>query len=177
MTSASSGFRESSRQASHPSNGSTAGEDGTVNLARAIDDFETHLVAERGLSAHSVRAYRSDLAALADFLTERGATSTVQPPSTPPMPPLLPPLPPLLPSPSPPSPSTPSATGFGTPLSTGWRSRRSLAGRHPLAASRPGFAAVHSRQRMLAPASARRNPISICPGCCPHPPSTTCWCR
>lgn len=39
-----------------------------MNLARAIVDFETHLVAERGLSAHSVRAYRSDLAALADFL-------------------------------------------------------------------------------------------------------------
>ena len=42
--------------------------DGTMNLARAIVDFEVHLVAERGLSAHSVRAYRSDLAALADFL-------------------------------------------------------------------------------------------------------------
>ena len=50
-----------------------------MNLARAIDDFETHLVAERGLSAHSVRAYRSDLAALADFLAERGAPSTLQP--------------------------------------------------------------------------------------------------
>lgn len=40
-------------------------------LARAIDDFETFLVAERGLSAHSVRAYRSDLAAFAEFLTQR----------------------------------------------------------------------------------------------------------
>ena len=46
-----------------------------MNLARAIDDFETHLVAERGLSGHSVRAYRSDLAALADFLEQRASAT------------------------------------------------------------------------------------------------------
>lgn len=47
-----------------------------VTLARTIDDFETHLVAERGLSPHTVRAYRADLSALVDFLDSRreGAT-------------------------------------------------------------------------------------------------------
>lgn len=52
------------------------GHHGAVQLSRAVDDFATHLVAERGFSEHTVRAYRSDLAALVSFATERAATAT-----------------------------------------------------------------------------------------------------
>ncbi|PPF63362.1 recombinase XerC [Clavibacter michiganensis] len=38
-----------------------------MQLERAIDDFVSYLVGERGYSPHTVRAYRSDLAALASF--------------------------------------------------------------------------------------------------------------
>jgi integrase/recombinase XerC len=42
-----------------------------VLLERAVDDFATYLVAERGFSAHTVRAYRSDLADLVRFAGDR----------------------------------------------------------------------------------------------------------
>jgi len=42
-----------------------------MQLARAIDDFVSYLVGERGYSPHTVRAYRSDLAALAAFAEQR----------------------------------------------------------------------------------------------------------
>ena len=48
--------------------------DGAVDLQRTVDDFASHLAAERGFSEHTVRAYRSDLTQLADFAASRGAT-------------------------------------------------------------------------------------------------------
>lgn len=44
-----------------------------MQLQRAADDFTAHLAAERGYSPQTVRAYRSDLAALAAFAQSRGA--------------------------------------------------------------------------------------------------------
>ena len=41
-------------------------------LARATDDFVTHLSVERGLSEHTARAYRSDLADLTSFAAANG---------------------------------------------------------------------------------------------------------
>ena len=41
---------------------------------QALGDFEHHLAAERDLSAHSVRAYLTDLAALADHASRMGLT-------------------------------------------------------------------------------------------------------
>lgn len=43
-----------------------------MELERAVADFADHLTLERGLSAHTVRAYRSDLAQLTAFATSRG---------------------------------------------------------------------------------------------------------
>jgi integrase/recombinase XerC len=45
---------------------------GRVHLDAAIDDFLLYLTAERGLSLHTVRAYRTDLSQLAAFATSRG---------------------------------------------------------------------------------------------------------
>lgn len=45
-----------------------------MDLTRAVDDFASHLQAERGFSEHTVRSYRSDLTQLADFAVARGAT-------------------------------------------------------------------------------------------------------
>jgi integrase/recombinase XerC len=45
---------------------------GRVHLDAAIDDFLLHLTAERGLSLHTVRAYRTDLSQLAAFANGRG---------------------------------------------------------------------------------------------------------
>jgi integrase/recombinase XerC len=42
-----------------------------MQLDRAIDDFVSYLSSERGYSPHTVRAYRSDLASLAEFATAR----------------------------------------------------------------------------------------------------------
>jgi integrase/recombinase XerC len=44
-----------------------------MHLQRAAEDFTSHLAAERGFSPQTVRAYRSDLAALAAFAQTRGA--------------------------------------------------------------------------------------------------------
>jgi integrase/recombinase XerC len=49
-----------------------------MEFARAVDGFAVHLSAERGFSAHTVRAYVSDLTQLSDFATERGAAETDQ---------------------------------------------------------------------------------------------------
>ncbi|MBO0830133.1 MAG: tyrosine-type recombinase/integrase, partial [Streptosporangiales bacterium] len=45
-----------------------------VPLQHALDEFVRHLAAERGLSRHTVRAYRGDVASLLRHLTEQGAT-------------------------------------------------------------------------------------------------------
>ena len=45
-----------------------------MNLDRAIDAFARYLATERGFSANTVRAYGADLAGLASFAEERGAT-------------------------------------------------------------------------------------------------------
>ena len=45
-----------------------------MDLQRAIDEFTSHLAAERGFSEHTVRSYRSDLRQLCDFARDRGAT-------------------------------------------------------------------------------------------------------
>ena len=43
-----------------------------MNLSAAIDEYERHLRVERGYSPQTVRAYRSDLTALAAFAGGRG---------------------------------------------------------------------------------------------------------
>jgi integrase/recombinase XerC len=43
-----------------------------VELESALADFTVHLTAERGFSAHTARAYRTDLAALLAFADARG---------------------------------------------------------------------------------------------------------
>jgi integrase/recombinase XerC len=48
------------------------GDDGTVQLDRAVDDFSTHLGIERAFSVHTVRSYRSDLSQLAAYAHSRG---------------------------------------------------------------------------------------------------------
>ncbi len=48
---------------------------GEVELSEGIDRFATHLTVERGYSPQTVRAYRSDLQALARFAASRGVTS------------------------------------------------------------------------------------------------------
>lgn len=50
-------------------------DDGYVALQRIVDDFASYLVADRGFSEHTVRAYRSDLTQLVDFAVERGAST------------------------------------------------------------------------------------------------------
>jgi integrase/recombinase XerC len=47
-----------------------------VLLERAVDDFASHLAAERGFSAHTIRSYRSDLSQFTDFAHSRGVDST-----------------------------------------------------------------------------------------------------
>jgi integrase/recombinase XerC len=47
-----------------------------VQLERAIEDYTVHLAAERGYSPQTIRAYRSDLTALADFAHERAVGTT-----------------------------------------------------------------------------------------------------
>ncbi len=43
-------------------------------LERTVDDFASHLAADRGFSPHTVRSYRSDLVQLVEFAEARGAT-------------------------------------------------------------------------------------------------------
>jgi len=45
-------------------------------LEAYVDDFVVYLAAERGFSAHTVRAYRTDLAGLVSFADTRGVTAT-----------------------------------------------------------------------------------------------------
>lgn len=47
-----------------------------MQLTREIADFVLYLQVERGFSEHTVRAYRSDLARLADFAAQRSLTRT-----------------------------------------------------------------------------------------------------
>jgi len=47
-----------------------------VRLARAVDAFLRHITIERGLSAHTVAAYRRDLAGYLAWLDERGVDDT-----------------------------------------------------------------------------------------------------
>jgi integrase/recombinase XerD len=47
-----------------------------VRLARAVDAFLRHITIERGLSAHTVSAYRRDLGGYLDWLAERGVDDT-----------------------------------------------------------------------------------------------------
>lgn len=49
-----------------------------MNLALAVDAYLRHLTAERGYSAQTVRAYRSDLAQLEKFAHSRDVTTTEQ---------------------------------------------------------------------------------------------------
>jgi integrase/recombinase XerC len=49
-----------------------------MEIGRAIDDFTSHLAAERGYSPQTVRAYRSDLTALHGFAAQRGVASTAE---------------------------------------------------------------------------------------------------
>lgn len=46
-----------------------------MELSRAIVDYESYLVGERGYSQHTVRAYRSDLRGLSEFAAKRGVTT------------------------------------------------------------------------------------------------------
>jgi integrase/recombinase XerD len=45
-----------------------------VQLERAVDAYLRHVTIERGLSEHTVAAYRRDLAGYVDWLAERGTT-------------------------------------------------------------------------------------------------------
>ncbi|MBG6212342.1 MAG: tyrosine recombinase XerC [Cryobacterium sp.] len=47
-----------------------------MHLSDDIDEFLRYLNAERGFSAHTVRAYRTDLHQLAGFAADRGATTS-----------------------------------------------------------------------------------------------------
>lgn len=47
-----------------------------MNLARAVDAYLRHISIERGLSGHTVGAYRRDLAVYTQWLRERGVAST-----------------------------------------------------------------------------------------------------
>lgn len=47
-----------------------------MRLARAVDAFLRHITIERGLSAHTVAAYRRDLAGYLAWLDERGVEDT-----------------------------------------------------------------------------------------------------
>jgi len=47
-----------------------------VRLARAVDAFLRHITIERGLSAHTVAAYRRDLSGYLDWLDEHGVDDT-----------------------------------------------------------------------------------------------------
>ncbi len=47
-----------------------------MDLERAVEEYTVHLAAERGYSPQTVRAYRSDLAALADFAQTREVDTT-----------------------------------------------------------------------------------------------------
>ncbi len=47
-----------------------------MRLARAVDAFLRHITIERGLSAHTVAAYRRDLAGYLAWLDERGVDDT-----------------------------------------------------------------------------------------------------
>lgn len=47
-----------------------------MNLEAAIDGYARHLELDRGFSAHTVRAYRTDLADLAQFAASTGADDT-----------------------------------------------------------------------------------------------------
>jgi integrase/recombinase XerC len=49
-----------------------------MQLEREIDDFVSYLTAERGYSPHTVRAYRTDLAALSRFAQSRGIDDAAQ---------------------------------------------------------------------------------------------------
>lgn len=60
--------------------GQVTSADGVLDSAWWLSDFRTHLVSERGLSAHTCRAYGSDVAALATFLS--GARGVGRPSET-----------------------------------------------------------------------------------------------
>ena len=47
-----------------------------MQLARAVDDFGTYLVVDRGYSAHTARAYRTDLEQLREFAGSHAVTDT-----------------------------------------------------------------------------------------------------
>ncbi|MCY7325539.1 MAG: tyrosine recombinase XerC [Microbacteriaceae bacterium] len=47
-------------------------------LTRALEDFAAHLAVERGFSAHTVRAYRSDLSGFVAFAAARGVNSPAE---------------------------------------------------------------------------------------------------
>ncbi|UWF76832.1 MULTISPECIES: site-specific tyrosine recombinase XerD [Microbacterium] len=49
-----------------------------MQLDRAIDAYLRHITIERGLSAHTVAAYRRDLDGYRDWLTERGIGDTAE---------------------------------------------------------------------------------------------------
>ena len=49
-----------------------------MQLSAAIEEFAVHLTDERGLSAHTVRSYRSDLVAFASFAAGQEVTGSEQ---------------------------------------------------------------------------------------------------
>ena len=63
---------DSHPRARHPAVDVVVLHDGVVQWEQVVDDFAVYLSAERGFSAHTVRAYRSDLAQLSSFAHSRG---------------------------------------------------------------------------------------------------------
>ncbi len=49
-----------------------------MQLERAVDAYLRHITIERGLSAHTVAAYRRDLSGYVDWLTERGVVDSAE---------------------------------------------------------------------------------------------------
>jgi integrase/recombinase XerC len=47
-------------------------------LRHLVDDFARHLLSERGLSAHTVRAYQGDVSALLDYAADSGVTKVAE---------------------------------------------------------------------------------------------------
>ncbi len=62
-------------RASLPTPETVRGQAGEVSLDAAIEQYERHLRVERGYSPQTIRAYRSDLGALAAFAAERGVAT------------------------------------------------------------------------------------------------------
>ena len=120
-------------------------------LADALEAFTRHLRAERGLSEHSVRAYRGDVTTLLDHARRMGRDE-----------------------PGRARPAACCAAGWPARRPGGWPAPRWPAGRRPPAASPPGRPARACSPPTRAPCWPRRAPGARCPACCAGTRPTRC---